>query len=110
MQEDNAAGHVDGGPTNHHSVQLLRCWVRPEYSDYDEDDDDDDEEEEEDGNNLLDPSHRLLHPVTALHIGWFSFFRYCHNSSSQETVKMANNMHVILGSVSPTDNSGQSSK
>ena len=42
MQEDNAAGHVDGGPTNHHSVQLLRCWVRPEH-----DDDDEDEEEEE---------------------------------------------------------------
>ena len=68
------------------------------------------EEEEEDGNNLLDLSHRLLRPVTALHIGWFSFFCYCHNSSSQETVKMANNMHVILGSESPTDNSGQSSK
>ena len=69
------------------------------YDDGDhDDDDDDDEEEEEDGNNLLDLSHRLLRPVTALHIGWFSFFRYCHNSSSRETVKMANNMHFILGS------------
>ena len=47
LQEDNAAGHVDGGPTNHHSVQLLRCWVRPEYSDYDDEDEEEDEEEEE---------------------------------------------------------------
>ena len=69
---------------------------------------DDDGEEEEDGNNLLDLSHRLLRPVTSLHIVWFPFIPLLSQLLKKDfssSVKMVNNMPIILGSVIPTDNS-----